>query len=363
MNKLLIVGNGFDLAHGLPTSYESFLKHYLISGIKSAMEEKPLLYCEGIFNAYNKYSYSAMFYGDLESVEEVINLDITHGCQRILSENDCPQIPFKFHCTSDFFLRILSKCDVKNWVDIELEYYTLLTDIAQKGYSVELVKKLNSDLRMILLALEDYLNNLPIPEPLQAINMILSSGSYTTKKEGTVQSIISSNTLVLNFNYTNTVRLYKTPYRNSKVSIISIHGKVKDIDYPPIFGFGDERDSNYFHLENYGSNSTLDFVKSFQYLRSNRYDKLLKFIDQPFVVEIMGHSCGLSDRTLLSMIFESDNCKSILAYYHSRGDANNHFELTQNISRHFSSKQMFRNKVLTYPSSAPLPQYTNQTID
>lgn len=28
MNRLVIVGNGFDLAHGLPTSYKDFIEGY-----------------------------------------------------------------------------------------------------------------------------------------------------------------------------------------------------------------------------------------------------------------------------------------------------------------------------------------------
>ncbi|WP_160070260.1 AbiH family protein [Sphingobacterium bovisgrunnientis] len=27
MNRLIIIGNGFDLAHGLPTSYSHFIKY------------------------------------------------------------------------------------------------------------------------------------------------------------------------------------------------------------------------------------------------------------------------------------------------------------------------------------------------
>ena len=34
MNKIVIVGNGFDLAHELPTSYQDFL-HYLTNSIVS----------------------------------------------------------------------------------------------------------------------------------------------------------------------------------------------------------------------------------------------------------------------------------------------------------------------------------------
>ena len=34
MNRLVIIGNGFDLAHGLPTSYRDFIDDYWV-GIKS----------------------------------------------------------------------------------------------------------------------------------------------------------------------------------------------------------------------------------------------------------------------------------------------------------------------------------------
>ena len=48
MNRLIIIGNGFDLAHGLKTSYHDFILHYLkdtehpnlghITGIHRLME-------------------------------------------------------------------------------------------------------------------------------------------------------------------------------------------------------------------------------------------------------------------------------------------------------------------------------------
>ncbi len=34
MNRLVIVGNGFDIAHGLKTRYEDFLYDYLILALK-----------------------------------------------------------------------------------------------------------------------------------------------------------------------------------------------------------------------------------------------------------------------------------------------------------------------------------------
>ncbi len=30
MNRIILIGNGFDLAHGLPTSYKDFIQGYWI---------------------------------------------------------------------------------------------------------------------------------------------------------------------------------------------------------------------------------------------------------------------------------------------------------------------------------------------
>ena len=40
MNRLIIVGNGFDKAHGLDSDYYSFIKDYLYNAIVSFIEKK-----------------------------------------------------------------------------------------------------------------------------------------------------------------------------------------------------------------------------------------------------------------------------------------------------------------------------------
>lgn len=34
MNRIIVVGNGFDLAHGIPTSYKDFIEWYWSQRIK-----------------------------------------------------------------------------------------------------------------------------------------------------------------------------------------------------------------------------------------------------------------------------------------------------------------------------------------
>ena len=75
---------------------------------------------------------------------------------------------------------------------------------------------------------------------------------------------------------------------------------------------------------------------------------MLRFIESaPFQVFIMGHSCGLSDRTLLNTIFEHKNCVSIKPFYYKKKDGtDNYLELAQNLSRNFTDMKLFRDRVV-----------------
>ncbi|KPE51056.1 hypothetical protein AOB46_12435 [Chryseobacterium indologenes] len=137
-----------------------------------------------------------------------------------------------------------------------------------------------------------------------------------------------------------------------------IHGQISDVRNPINFGFGDEMDDHYKILENTGDNAFLKNIKSFMYFNNSNYRNLLNWIESnDFQIFIMGHSCGLSDRTLLNTLFEHNNCKSIKIFYHQKDDGTDNFtELSQNISRHFNKKSMMREKVVDKSISKPLPQ-------
>ena len=40
MNRLIIIGNGFDLAHGIKTSYKDFIADYLCNAINTFFENR-----------------------------------------------------------------------------------------------------------------------------------------------------------------------------------------------------------------------------------------------------------------------------------------------------------------------------------
>jgi hypothetical protein len=117
-------------------------------------------------------------------------------------------------------------------------------------------------------------------------------------------------------------------------------------------------DEDYLKMESEKWNGFFKYIKSFWYLKNSNYHNLIRFIeDDDFQVFILGHSCGLSDRTMLNMIFEHKNCKSIKIYYHEDKEGDNNFtNLTQEISRHFKNKGDMRKKIVPFDKSEPMPQ-------
>ncbi|AOW11226.1 hypothetical protein EM308_02935 [Flavobacterium gilvum] len=174
----------------------------------------------------------------------------------------------------------------------------------------------------------------------------------------------------MNFNYTKTIDRYLNYAKADRqdrffgiVENIQIHGRLNDNNNKINFGFGDEMDDDYKIIENLDDNEYLRNFKSFQYSQNSNYKYLLDFIDsEKFQVYIMGHSCGLSDRTLLNTIFEHNNCRSIKVFYHETKDENgkvirdNYTEIIQNISRHFNKKALMREKIVNKTLCKELPQ-------
>ena len=58
MNRLVIIGNGFDLAHGLPTSYKDFIDDYWKNAIQELYDNNKYsdsLFTSNISGVVNNY--------------------------------------------------------------------------------------------------------------------------------------------------------------------------------------------------------------------------------------------------------------------------------------------------------------------
>lgn len=417
MNRIVLIGNGFDLAHGLPTRYEDFINWYWAQcgkQLRSAsgkvvqdtfcsftLKENVRLAGWSLIWAYH-YHIHPTRYSHKELAE--------------IAKKKNAICEFKVH--SVFFSRICTAIESKGWVDIEREYYDLLREVVFKPDSGECsLFKLNEDLRYAQELLTRYLSEVTnvsincddrirkyVYEDIRKDDICISQLSkyyeyvdYLIKhSEDKYQTllcrynmeipnrhcltegikrlrqyskpedikdtylsdlILPENIMFLNFNYTEVANKYGL----EKVStMIHIHGKLNSPE-SMIFGYGDELDDGYKNLLKTSNNECLKNIKSIRYLESSNYRKLLEYIESaPYQVYIMGHSCGNSDRTLLNTLFEHPNCVSIKPYYYQKEDgSDNYMEIVQNISRNFTDMKMMRDRVVNKTFCEPLPQTTN----
>lgn len=324
MNRLIILGNGFDLAHGLKTSYTEFLEFYF----NNAFQESP--YTDNNIHIPNNTNFPAV---NLKDIKQLTNDNI-------------------LKIRNKFLKKILNNYSITNWVDFENIYYKELKNACEKHFDIDhlitnYIKPLNDQFGNLKEALEKYLykNVSPAIKQLKPHNEFLKI--FEHQKYDKI--------CYLNFNYTDTIKNYTGANGSQEGTVINIHGSIMDETNPIVFGFGDELDDYYQVLENLNNNEIFRYIKSFMYFQTSNYHNLLNFIEsEEFQISIIGHSCGLSDRTLLNYIFESDNCKYIRIYYHN--DKYNFVTHTYEISRHFKDKAMMRKKIVPFANSQKCPQ-------
>ena len=384
MNRLIIIGNGFDLAHGLKTSYKDFINWYWEQRIDNFVynntpELKDCLCtvyitkeCE--FQSWSSFASHNSYFKNFDSTRKCTGLEFF----QFIKEK---RMYFIIKYTP-FFERITNSIETKGWVDIEVEYYELLKKFSD---NIEECKVLNEQLDFLREKLSQYLNNLPKGERNNSIfnlmtdifdpeDFAISSYKKTIEticgyyKELNIESIrhntkelpnwIPRQIMLLSFNYTKTARLYE----NFNISHNYIHGELSKPN-EMIFGYGDELDKGYNDLRDRNENELLKYIKSVKYLETGHYRKVLSFIESaPFQVFIMGHSCGNSDRTLLNAIFEHENCVSIKPFYYVKSDGtDNHQELAINITRNFTNTHLCRDRVVNKERCQELPQCTKDT--
>jgi hypothetical protein len=366
MNRIILIGNGFDLAHGLKTSYKDFIEWFWeIKATKinkcreRKFEDDDIVIESGDWHPLPK---NIAGHQDLE--------------QRIKQGNITREYK------NEFLKQISGTLKFQNWVDVEEEYFKQLKNTVtySNGNQYTDIDDLNRDFEKIKKALEEYLigelNNLK-PDCFRSNNIskkfntmdFLSYGidndqelkeyshDINARYENCETPIYPNMTLFLNFNYTDLpVKLIEGIQRNAwrtdgwaknSFDNLFIHGRLADKNYPIIFGYGDEQDDIQKELEKRGGNY-LDNIKTINYLKTQSYKRLLSFAESGlYQIFIWGHSCGLSDKTLLNTLFEDRNCVSIKPFYYiDKNGHNNYEDIVKNIYRCFNDKALMREKVV-----------------
>ena len=370
MNRLVIIGNGFDMAHGLKTSYMDFINWYWERRLNAMLTEHASIsedcLCKlEIKNTKDCASWSNFFF--FHPFRDLMTREWKYPPTEIISAIKENTDDFSV-TNSKFFASILQSIETKGWVDIEYDYYQLLKKCAESTDCGYTVKELNDQLAYLQERLVEYLGSIGANEykkklhdamieffdpadfstegrkkAMENIGLDIKSFEEVEYNYEERNKLIPGRIMLLSFNYTATAKMYG----NFNLEFNYIHG---DLEHPKniIFGYGDELDKNYKDILDRNDNELLRNVKSVRYLETRHYHDMLEFLmSAPFQVLIMGHSCGNSDNTLLNTVFEHENCVSIKPFYHKLEDgSDNYLELVQNISRNFTNMRLFRDRVV-----------------
>jgi len=204
MNKLVIIGNGFDLAHGMKTRYQDFILWYYNSIIDKLRTDYG--YTDFLITASKTYPTLNVKPAPLASTKEIIEF---------LRINDSI---LNLEFNHEFIEKLFVDCINNNWVDIEYEYfeylkylYSLLErdNFTNKPQVEEEVLKLNIHFEFLKKKLVEYLNT-------------IEAAGF--KKHPEIDrhfvEIFTGNTspnsiMFLNFNYTSSIEGYLHPYSKS----------------------------------------------------------------------------------------------------------------------------------------------------
>ena len=145
MNRLVLIGNGFDLAHGLKTSYADFINWY-----------------KGYRIVQLRNEHSNISRDSLLSIEITDRQALSTYVSNFLwlNQNFTPESFFDYIVQntqefkvspSPFYERIITGIETKGWVDIENEYYELLKQYAfdsvmKEEGKISSIKSLNKQL-------------------------------------------------------------------------------------------------------------------------------------------------------------------------------------------------------------------------
>ena len=342
--KLLVLGNGFDLYHGLPTKYTDFLffaKNWSAFFLKYDEKKED----DGTFTVPLSDK------GGL--IDDSISEFAKHGGYnadeiRYLNE----------HINCNPWIEYFEKADTlkDNWIDFEAEMLNALKEIewfyeeyrpnksanepastdfvnsprikvvnifgaGNEGFDPELTHGITSKAKLsrkylyeqkkaVLKAMKNNMNCLN-----QCLRIYLSEFVSRIKVKCCSEQVKAIGICnVLNFNYTYT---YQTVYdQREGGENHAIHGELKEDNL--VLGvaddaFGDTNDYFYFtkYFQRLQKKTGAYYSEWLNYRRSALEDDLLE-------VHIFGHSLGKSDEEIFSMIFNCENVGKIYIYYHKQ---------------------------------------------
>ena len=199
MTRLIIIGNGFDLAHGYKTSYSDFLEDYLSNVLKIFFSEKEY---EDELIKFNRYNFLLD-----RPLEDFISIEEALKYIEFIKNRFPNVINFK----SDFFKELYTQFNHQRWVDIENHYFSYLKRYSKASNNdLNGIIKLNNEFEFLKSRLVDYLKRVTSKIRRGRVNHIAELTTIPFVQEEFVENLDDDKTpkqlYFLNFNYTNTIQ-------------------------------------------------------------------------------------------------------------------------------------------------------------
>lgn len=327
--NILILGNGFDIAHGLKTSYIDFLNYCVEKNNKriTGMINYGTTFIDNIWLRHfitTCNNYGKNWIDIEEEIYRVILLlnktllDLSNGQIEMV-------FPLTFSIQKDILnfdfdqiIGYLKTCN--NRLETDKKKYTTVetNDFSHLYFYIEnyqgLINFIYDQLRAFVEMFEKYLNDVVMceidSEPKYQLSLLQSS-----------KPNIMNFLFVLNFNYTNTLtKLYKdTMDSRQKKSIqnFHVHGKINANNIVLGTQFFDNKNNNIpsefnvfrKHNQRHRYNTIEDYQSLLQIIKS-RNDNTKR------IFHVIGHSLDKSDYVILKHIFLAHNDSIINIYYH-----------------------------------------------
>lgn len=385
--KILLIGNGFDLAHGLPTSYSYFLDFcdkvsriftYLMYVDQKVYEKSALNIWDvddsikaKLLEWYKKRNenpdkLAVEIYNNIKEniwTHYFLNIRYSLGKNWIDFESEISNVIQAFECIRDNIERreriqqsesskVIKLEVVKDFVNISKEIEVLKElDLEDMYTNLKLfdayIKKMTVDLDRLIRALEIYIS--------EFINKI-----EVLQKNDDIKDINPD--CVLSFNYSNTYeRIYG---QSNKIEYDYIHGKAditNNVNTCNLVLGIDE------YLEEHDRDNKLEFLpfkKFYQRIYKLTDSSYMEWVDEirqnlecPYELYIFGHSLDKTDKDVLELLICNDNIQTKI-YYHrkSNDDKKELGKLIRNLVRVIGAKELIRRTGGSHKTIEFIPQ-------
>lgn len=319
MRNILVIGNGYDLAHGLKTSYENFLD--FIKGRQYEEFSDSTETLNEIKAEMSRLASKNAFIQYLLSYKETLNawVDVENELRRVtyaIKEffDDCPgnlgqnsfligesvteyqvlvleQMKFIFRCVSDG----------RDKLQVQPMYYSSQYGVQWDKIKLRLRKELDGLKRALVIYLTYYMPVISKPEALLLKQLLEIHPDY-----------------VITFNYTDTYTRYAISH--DETNVLHVHGELDSGKI--VLGFDDDDEADL---------KLIEFKKYFQRIQYQlkRVNKDIFFITNELdwraeKGEVISHFYGMSldktDEDVIKEIYE--NSDRVIVYYLVGDDGN-----------------------------------------